>query len=269
MKAVCTAAKFYPSVQSIIAAFLIIAVIAGGMFVFSGCFFGKKYKVDYNGQKSAFTNAQDYYRAGQNVRIYYNFIATDTDYTFYLDDEKINPQYEEGKGYVIEFKMPERDVSVKVLTKNSMLYDPDSDPSDTPDAPYEAALLVDYYTAITGTVGGDNSREMALYYHSDYDVELRVYEKDEDSGETETDYIVPIEALNECKEVIKRNKFDTWNKKYDDTAIDGGVTVVKYLNDKNETIRVSTDRMPRDGEKKLGEIASVLNKYIQEKYKVQ
>lgn len=233
--------------------------------MFSGCFFGKKYKVDYNGQKSAFTNARDYYRAGQTVKIYYNFIATDTDYTFYLDDKKINPLYEDGKGYVIEFKMPERDVSVKVLTKNSMLYDP----GVNPDNPQEATMLVDYYTAVTGTVGGDRSHEMVLYYHSDYDVELRVYEKDEDSDELRTDYIVPIEALKECKEVIKRNKFDTWNKKYDDTALDGGVTVVKYLNDKNETIRVSTDRMPDDGIKKMGEIASVLNKYTQDKYKVQ
>ena len=233
--------------------------------MFSGCFFGKKYKVDYNGQKESFSNARDYYRAGENVKIYYSFIATDTDYTFYVDDEKISPLYEEDKGYVIEFKMPEHDVSVKVASKNSMIEDPNADP----DGPYKATMLVDYYTAVTGTVGGDNSHEMVLYYHSDDDVMLSVFDKDEDSGETRTDYIVPIKALDECKEVIKRNKFDTWNKKYGDTALDGGATVVKYLNDKNETVRVSTDRMPDDGLKKLGEIAAVLHKYTQEKYKVQ
>lgn len=251
--------------RRIATAVLLIAAITGGMLVFSGCFFGKKYKVDYNGQKSAFTNASDYYRAGQNVKIYYNFIATDTDYTFYLDDEIINPRYEEGKGYVIEFKMPERDVSVKVLTKNSMLYDP----GVNSDNPQDATMLVDYYTAVTGTVGGDSSREMVLYYHSDYDVELSVFDNDEGSGELRTDYIVPIDALKECKEVIRRNKFDTWNKKYDDTAIDGGVTVVKYLNDKNETIRVSTARMPDDGLKKMGEIAGVLNSYVKDEYKIK
>ncbi|MBQ7505069.1 MAG: hypothetical protein IJT79_07120 [Ruminococcus sp.] len=265
MKIICTAAKHTSPVHKIVTAVLLIAAVTGGMLVFSGCFFAKKYKVDYNGQKSSFSNAKDNYRAGEKVELYFPYIATDTNYMFYVDGEQYNALYEDGKGYVIKFTMPERDVSVKVASKNSMI----EDPSDNPDAPYEATMLVDYYTAVAGTVGGDNSHEMVLYYHSDDDVMLSVFDKDEDSGETRTDYIVPIKALGECKEVIRRNKFDTWNKKYGDTAIDGGATVVKYLNDKNETVRVSTDRMPDDGLKRLGEIASVLHKYTLDKYKVQ
>ena len=44
--------------------------------------FGKKYKVDYCGEKFAYKNAKDEYRAGEKVTVYYWMIATDTDYSF-------------------------------------------------------------------------------------------------------------------------------------------------------------------------------------------
>ena len=229
--------------------------------MFSGCFGSKKYKVDFNGQKDSFSNARDYYKAGEKVEIYYPFIATDTDYTFYLDDEKISPLYEDGKGYVIKFKMPDHNVSVKVTSKNSMEYDPD--------APTEDKMLVDYYTATVATAEGDSHRELVLYYYSDDEVKLSVFNQDFNEDETREDYLVPVEALDKCRSIIKKNKFDKWNDKYEDTGLDGGVTVVRYLNDKDETIRVSTDRMPDDGERKLGEIGAVLSGYVQEKYKIK
>ncbi len=84
----------------------------------------KSYKVDYNGQKSTYENAKDSYKAGEKVEFYFTFVATDTDYSFYLDEKKLNPLYEEGKGYVIKFTMPDHDVSVKWESTNSMLYQP-------------------------------------------------------------------------------------------------------------------------------------------------
>ena len=90
------------------------------MFGLSGCF-GKKYHVDYCGAKDCYRGAKDYYRAGTNVKIYYELIATDTDYHFYLDDEPLNFTYDDLKGFVIEFTMPEHDVKLECISINSML----------------------------------------------------------------------------------------------------------------------------------------------------
>ena len=51
--------------------------------------FGKKYKVDYCGQKFAYKNAKDEYRAGEKVTVYYSMVATDTDYYFSLEGAEL------------------------------------------------------------------------------------------------------------------------------------------------------------------------------------
>ena len=48
-------------------------------------------------------------------------MATDTDYRFYLDYEPVNFTYDERKGFVIEFTMPEHDVTLDFSSVNSML----------------------------------------------------------------------------------------------------------------------------------------------------
>ena len=70
--------------KKIIPAILICAL--GGVVVLglSGCFV-KKYRVDYCGSKDCYTGAKDSYRAGAEVVLYYDMIATDTNYTFYLE----------------------------------------------------------------------------------------------------------------------------------------------------------------------------------------
>jgi len=81
------------------------------------------YKVDWDGDKEDYEGAKDRYRAGETVTVYYGLIATDTDYAFYLDGERINTGYEEGKGFVISFTMPAHDVTVSMNSKNSMVWD--------------------------------------------------------------------------------------------------------------------------------------------------
>ena len=66
----------------------------------------KKYKVSYRGGKQFYRNARDAYRAGERVEVWFDLIATDTDYTFFADNTVINPRYESGKGYIISFVMP-------------------------------------------------------------------------------------------------------------------------------------------------------------------
>ena len=91
------------------------------------CMFGcgaKKYRVDYDGQKSFYHEAKDAYPAGTQVTVYMDIIATDTDYTFYLDDQPINVTYAEGKGFCISFLMPDHDVKLTYTMRNTMEYEP-------------------------------------------------------------------------------------------------------------------------------------------------
>ena len=91
------------------------------MLSFGGCF-AKKYNVDYCGAKFLFENAKDSYRAGKKVTIYYVYVATDTDYRFYLDGESIKDiECSDQKGFKISFIMPEHDVTLEVDSRESML----------------------------------------------------------------------------------------------------------------------------------------------------
>ena len=89
------------------------------MFSLCGCQ-AKKYKVDYLGRKGMYSNAKDRYRAGTQVTLYVEHIATDTDYSFYLDGEGLRFTYDERKGFVISFTMPEHDVTLECYMRNSM-----------------------------------------------------------------------------------------------------------------------------------------------------
>lgn len=106
----------------------ICVLLIGGvlMFTLSSCL-GARYRVDYGGRKASFDGARDTYRVGAEVTLYYRFIATDTDYSFYVDGERINPDYRADKGYIISFTMPAHDVSVRVEARNSMVYVPETD----------------------------------------------------------------------------------------------------------------------------------------------
>ena len=93
------------------------------MLWFSGCSSAPRYRVDFGGQKGFYKDAKDSYRAGETVEFYYPLIATDTDYSFYLDGKRYNALYDDDKGYVIRFTMPEHDVTFSVESRNSMVWD--------------------------------------------------------------------------------------------------------------------------------------------------
>ena len=113
--------------------FLLLAALACGSLMgcspgsvpFGGT--GDAYHVDYNGRKDAYRNAKDTYRAGEQVKVIYDWrgIGTDTDYSFYLDGERLRYLYEEGQGFVISFTMPDHDVVLECRSESSMMYDPD------------------------------------------------------------------------------------------------------------------------------------------------
>ncbi len=80
---------------------------------------GPKYKVDYDGDKDMYQQAKDEYAAGEKVELIYYMIATDTDYTFYLDGEYFKPDYE-NEAFVLRFEMPDHDIKITCESRNTM-----------------------------------------------------------------------------------------------------------------------------------------------------
>lgn len=81
----------------------------------------KKYTIDFCGQEYAWKNAKKSYLPGETVTLYYYMVATDTDYSFTLDDQYVSTDYETDKGFIISFVMPEHDVVLRVFERNTML----------------------------------------------------------------------------------------------------------------------------------------------------
>ena len=93
------------------------------MFTLFGC--GKpKYKLHFDGY--GFQSSKTEYAAGEQVTVYYDLIATDTDYRFWLDDEsvKLEQDYDDRHGYVFTFTMPDHELTLHVSSHNSMEYIP-------------------------------------------------------------------------------------------------------------------------------------------------
>ena len=104
---------------------LLLLIILGVsvMFTLFGC--GRqKYKLQFDGY--GFQSAKTAYAAGEKVTVYFDLIATDTDYRFWLDDEtvKLTQDWDEKRGYVFTFAMPAHDVTLHVSSRNSMEYIP-------------------------------------------------------------------------------------------------------------------------------------------------
>lgn len=100
-----------------------IGVIIMSLLSLLGCS-GNKYKIDYCGAKYCYSDAKDSYRAGKEVVLCFELVATDTDYSFELDGESLNFTYDDQKGFIIRFTMPEHDVKLECIAKNSMTYVP-------------------------------------------------------------------------------------------------------------------------------------------------
>lgn len=103
-------------------------LLTGTAFLFSlaGC--GKqKYRLNLDGY--GLRSEKKAYAAGEEVRITYDLVASDTNYRFYIDgDEKMNVGFDGRHGYLLTFLMPARDVTVRVEWENSMEHLPVSAP---------------------------------------------------------------------------------------------------------------------------------------------
>lgn len=226
------------------------------MLFLTGCL-GDKYNVDYCGQKFHYTGAKDSYRAGRKVTLYYSLIATDTDYAFYLDGEPVNPKFDDQKGFIICFIMPEHDVTLECISKNSMPYVPKVK---------KGVMLVDYYTAVKAAVGADGYYELVLTTTADISkVQIDEYKENAAGEKICTSYTVPYSAAEKCMAIIESYDLSDWNNIRNPASVDGAVTVCKFF-DGDTYVRVSTDSMPEDGIKVLDMIKEVLAGYLKDQY---
>lgn len=222
----------------------------------------KKYRVDYHGRKSAFEGARDAYKAGEQVTLYYGFIATDTDYSFYVDGGRFNAPYTD-KGYEISFVMPAHDVDVRVQSRNSMVYQPPSTRSEAA----ETELLLDYYHAVVGMETGSRSQELVLSrVKGERELLLEVIDKTNGTEETGR-YRVPSFAEEGGFAAVQENELPSLVGKEGD-PIDGAVTVVKFRNSDGTYSRVSTDNVKDGGEQALDSVAAALRRFVREEYRI-
>ena len=83
---------------------------------------------------------ETFYAEGERVKVYYDIIASDTDYRFYTDsdDVELTVDYSDRKGYIIKFRMPDHDVELYVDSYNTM------DPIEPDPVPEEKIREIDY-----------------------------------------------------------------------------------------------------------------------------
>ncbi len=102
---------------------IVMAIVVFGLFLYYRDGQEVFYRIDYNGCRDRLKGARSMYKAGQTVTVYYKnkYIATDTDYSFYLDGERLNGTFVKGKGMKISFEMPSHDVKLTYDAVNSMV----------------------------------------------------------------------------------------------------------------------------------------------------
>ncbi len=83
-----------------------------------------KYSVVFNG--FGFKSKKKRYKEGETVTVYYDMIATDTNYTFFTDSKDVGLMVSshDGHGYALTFTMPAHDVTLSLEMRNSMIFDP-------------------------------------------------------------------------------------------------------------------------------------------------
>jgi len=239
-------------------AIILVLSALGIILCLAGCSKGNRYKVDLDGSDFCYEGVKESYRAGNDVTLYYTLIATDTDYSFYLDGEPINFEYDEKKGFVIRFTMPEHDVKLECNAKESMTYVLSGWNGEAD------VMLLDLYRAETAAEGSKESREYVITTIDDPDqVRLDVYVKEGGEEETCTSCSIPYENAHELLCFVYDNGLDAWNDLEEWVSLDGTQTVCKFWNGE-EHIRVSTDRMPEGGEKTLDELFKLLEGCVQQ-----
>lgn len=209
---------------------IIIVVVVVGLLIFMNR--GPRYNVHYD--NVFYKNAKDSYRVGQKVSIYYNLIATDTDYRFNVEGADYEISYNDRKGYVIEFVMPANDVYVSMSSKNSMIY-------EGPIRLYQFKYEV--YT--------EEGREYEHYIIEDYDYKLTATQY-KNSGEY--DFEFDESGISEIEALIQ--SYDPINWENED-CLEGVFYAFEFYVD-HHLYSITSDQMSSDGESFFVQLLNII-----------
>ena len=234
----------------------IVVILLVSTLVFLTSCKAERYKVICT--EGLFINVKGSYKAGQTVRVYFPMVATDTDYTFYLDGERINSSgYSDLKGYTIEFTMPAHDVELTVDSNNSMEYVPAS-----ADLPVGTELFT--YTETTYTPEGNTVFRLNVTNVSDTEHCMTV-SKEDGSTEIYTIPRFPYESLCSYNDITD---LSSWNNLDEFDGLEGKSIELSFYYH-GEYITLSSDRMPEDGEGVLKYLVSNFTDYMTEDHLTQ
>ena len=111
-------------------------------------------------------------------------------------------------------------------------------------------------------------RSISVYTNDQDTVRLNVYHQQGDDTEVETVYLVPYEVVDKCYEIIGKYKLREWKTRQDTVSLDGALLVCKFKDD-DLYVRVSSEKMPKDGEAAFTEIENLLKSYLKDEYLAQ
>ena len=215
----------------------------------------KKYHVDYCGQKDFYREARDSYAAGETVRVYFFMIATDTDYSFYLDGEKIKHGYDSGKGIEITFTMPDHDVKLECGSRNSMMALPQSKPRF--ERPKEEDMLAQYLYS------GEKEDRLDGYYLRIYASSQpnKIWIEQENMTGADSFYLLPEFIFGELCRLAGQYDLPSWNDL--EKTEQGSVYQSFYLRTpEGAKISVSSDRQPENGSEILTKLGGHILSYV-------
>ena len=245
---------------------IIIAALAVGATALFGTMLsgGERYKMEYD-SKGLYRGAKDSYRAGQNVTLYFPYVATDTSYSFYLSGVPIDKSYSDLSGYKLSFVMPPYDAKLECVSRNDMMYNP-------PEEGIEEELLYEYYSATAAAPDGKSEAySIALYSVSETDsegntedrTELRVSETKIDGTTTENVYDAKMFGAYECDEIAKEYHMHGWDT-MKNTVSETGMLVRVTFKTGTGYVTVSNGCMPENGKEGMTKIRQILESYIEE-----
>ena len=239
----------------------VLLLLSLGVGLFSGC--GKTmHYVDYGEDKYVYRGARDAYRTGEKVTLYYNLIATDTDYTFLLDGEKLNPEYDEKSGYKLQFVMPDHDVKLECVKRNSALALEEESEQAGQDAEAKDVLLVGY-TSRKGAPEDGNLYALSVFESDDEkEVFLEIHASSvKENQDVRARYKVSSEVVQAVMSLVLTGDLREWAACSDPVREKGRTQTCRFL-DGDEYIEVSTDAMPEGGDQTLQDIRHTIESYI-------
>ena len=227
---------------------LLICILALAMLPQFGC--RKTRQIRYDNCKRAFIDAPEEAKTGSTVTLKKGMV-TDTIEEVFLDETVLQPDGEEDGFLIYRFVMPDRDVTIRVESKNI------SAASKT--------VLVDYYTASVAldTPPGEEEGDYEIVLFDDNSAELLLEEYI--NGGTAAEQVrscrVSREAADEAKALIEQYRMREWNDLAEAESIDGAIYVCRFCFD-GAFCRVTSENMPDDGMQAFSAICTLLQGYL-------